>query len=130
MSQYSFESKRFQPLLEAYLSSNCNFNELPPGIKKQGMRVYIHDNIPSTWLGDGFNFIEAHFTKEAINEFRKNHNTMKFSYLKDKMLILQKWHLRTSYEDSTRKYTSFQNLSVQIVVESFRPLPYERPQPR
>ncbi len=121
------EKKVLKALLEAYLSSNCNFNDLPPGIKKQNMRVYIHDNIPYIWLCDGHNFIEAHFTKEAINEFRKTYNTMKFSYLKDKMLILTRWHLRTSFEDSSELFTSFQNVSVQIVVESFRPLPYEKP---
>lgn len=64
------------------------------------MRVYMHENIPSIWLCDGFNFIEAHFTKEAISEFRKNHSSTKFSQLRDKMMMLHKWRLVLKHEDS------------------------------
>ena len=79
---------------------------MPIALKKQ-MRVYIHDNIPHLWLGDGFNFIEAHFTKDAINEFRKNFNTVKFSYLKDKILVVTKWRLVSNHVDSRTCFTSF-----------------------
>lgn len=89
---------------------------------KKPFRVYVYDNIPFVWLSDGYHFIEAHFTKEAINDFRKNHTTIKFSSLKDKMLLITKWKVIMKYEDSRKCYTSYQNISIQLVVEQFRPI--------
>ena len=64
------------------------------------MRVYMHDNIPHIWLCDGYMFMEAHFTKEAINEFRKTYSTTMFSALREKILILTRWKLVMKQEDS------------------------------
>jgi hypothetical protein len=44
-------------------------------------------------LGDGFNFIEAVFTKEAVNSFRKNYSHLKLSKMNDRLLKLNKWSL-------------------------------------
>jgi Telomere-binding protein beta subunit (TEBP beta) len=93
------------------------------------MRVYVHEIIPHIWLSDGYHFIEGHFTKDAINDFRKNYN-IKFSNLREKILIVTKWRLVMKYEDSRQSYTSYQNLSVHLVVENFRPLMYEKVAPR
>lgn len=125
---YYFEQQRLKPLISAFLQYGCDFDELPEALKGK-MRVYMHENIPSIWLCDGFHFIETHFTKEAINEFRKNHASIKFSQLRDKTMILKKWHLVLKHEDSLKSFNSFQNLSVHLVVEQFRPLPYEKPAP-
>lgn len=71
------------------------------------MRVYVHENIPFVWLCDGYHYIEAHFTKDAINDFRKNHTTVKFSNLREKILILTRWRLIMKHEDSKTSYTSY-----------------------
>ena len=52
------------------------------------MRVFIIELIPQILISDGFNFIEAIFTKESINEFRKNYSHVKFSNLRDKVIYL------------------------------------------
>jgi len=107
MSQpYTFDDQRLKPTVAAFLNSGCDFNEVPSSLKKQ-MRVYVHDNIPHLWLCDGYNFMEAHFTKDAINEFRKNYSTVKFSSLKDKILVLTRWRLVMKHEDSKTSYTSY-----------------------
>jgi len=126
---YSFDKERFKPLVAAYLNANFNFNEISPELKKP-MRIYVHDNIPLIWLGDGYHFIEGHFTKDGINDFRKNHSNIKFANLRDKILVVSRWRLVKKYEDSKKSVTSFQNISIHLVIESFRPLLYEKPQPR
>jgi hypothetical protein len=65
---------------------------MPLALKKP-MRVYVQDNIPYVWLSDGYNFMEALFTKEAINEFRKHNSTLKFSSLREKILYVNKWSI-------------------------------------
>jgi Telomere-binding protein beta subunit (TEBP beta) len=126
---YSFDTERFKPLVAAYLNAGFDFNEISPELKKP-MRLYIHENIPHIHLSDGFHFIESHFTKDAINEFRKNHSNTKFTSLRDKILVVTRWRLVKKNEDSRKVITSYQNISVHFVVESFRPLLYEKPQPK
>lgn len=121
-----FEQERLKPTVEAFLNSGCDFNEVPMALKKQ-MRVYVHDNIPHIWLSDGYHFVEAHFTKEAINDFRKNYSNVKFNNLREKMLAISRWRLVAKYEDSRSSLTSYMNVSVHLVVENFRPLVYEKP---
>jgi hypothetical protein len=72
--------------------------------------------------------MEAHFTKDAMNEFRRNFTPRhKFSHLRDKILVVTKWHVVMKSEDSRRSMTSFSNVSIQIVIEQFRPVLHDRP---
>lgn len=125
-STYTFEAARFKPVVQSFLNTGCDFAEVPQELRRQ-MRVYVHDNIPHLWLCDGYHYMEAQFTKEAINDFRKNYSTIKFSSLRDKLLILTRWHLVMKHEDSRKSFTSYQNVTIQLVVEQFRPLHFERP---
>lgn len=59
------------------------------------------------WVSDGYHFIEAHFTKESISEFRKNYSHMKFSSLRDKIIYISKWSLRVKALSSKECYTSY-----------------------
>lgn len=97
---------------------------LPPFLSRP-MRVMIAEMIPTIMISDGHNLIEAVLTKECIFEYRKNFSHLKFSSLKDKILLLNKWSLLIESVDSTTVYNSFNNLTIKIVVESFKPLNYE-----
>lgn len=105
-TKYVFESEKFKPIISAYLNAGCNFSEMPSALKKP-IRVTVNENIMNIWLSDGFHYIEAHFTKDAINEFRKNHTTLKFSALRDKILVVTRWRLIHKYEDSKECFTSY-----------------------
>lgn len=126
---YYFEEERLKPAVAAYLNSGCNFNEVSSHLKKQ-MRLFVQEDIPTIWLSDGKHFIESHFTKDAINDFRKNYSNIKFSNLREKILVVTKWRLITRYEDSRTQPCSYQNISIHLVVENFRPLMYERVAPK
>lgn len=91
------------------------------------MRLCLWENIPYVWLSDGYNFMEGLFTKEAVNEFRKNYPHIKFSALRDKMILASKWSLRVRQTDSRKDYTSYQNIHVQIIIEHFKPILHEKP---
>lgn len=103
---YSFDKERLKPLVAAFINADFNFNEISAELKKP-MRIYIHDNIPLIWLSDGYHFMEGHFTREAINEFRKIHSNIKFTTLRDKNLMVTRWRLVKKHEDSKKSLTSF-----------------------
>ena len=94
---------------------------LPNGIKKY-MRLAVHELIPFVWLSDGFNFIEARFTKEAVNDYRKRYSHLKFSNLRDKLIYVVKWSLQIKQCDSQKVFTSYKNITVEFVIEEFKPI--------
>ena len=57
----------------------------PAALRKQ-MHLIIIEIIPQILISDGHNFIEAIFTKECINDFRKHYSYCKFSSLRDKVI--------------------------------------------
>lgn len=91
-SIYIFEQERLKPVISHFINSGCDFNAVPLELRKS-LRLFVIDNIPYMWLSDGFHFIEALFTKDAVNEFRKNYPHVKFSGLRDKILFVNKWSL-------------------------------------
>lgn len=97
-----------------------------PAFLSRPIRVFILEMIPQILVSDGFNFIEAVFTKESINEFRKNFSHCKFSSLKDKVIYLSKWSLFVDTADSKQVYNSFNNVTIKLVVESFKPISHEQ----
>jgi len=60
---------------------------------RQPMRLFVYETLPYLWLSDGFHYIEAHFTKESLNEFRKTNSTFKFTNLRDRIVFVYRWHL-------------------------------------
>lgn len=105
-STYYFERENLKPLLTSYINSNFDFEAVPLQLRKS-MRLCLWENIPYVWLSDGYHFIEGLFTKEAVNEFRKNYPHIKFSALRDKMILASKWSLRVRQTDSRKDYTSY-----------------------
>ncbi len=71
-SVYFFENERLKPLVTCFLNVNFD-NEAVPIPLKKSIRLAIKENIPLVMVSDGFHNMEAVFTKEAVNEFRKNY---------------------------------------------------------
>jgi hypothetical protein len=89
--QYTFEKELLKNLIQVFLTTGCNFEDGFPADFKKPIKLYFHETIPMVQLGDGFNFIEAVFTKEAVNSFRKNFSHLRLGNLRDRLLKLTKW---------------------------------------
>lgn len=74
-------------------------------------------------LGDGYNFIEAVFTKEAVNSFRKNYSHLCLSQMRDRLLKVTKWQLVVKHRPSNQHFNSYMNLGVYLIVSEFVPQP-------
>ena len=94
------------------------------------MRLYVHETIPYIWLSDGHNYIEAQFTKESISEYKSAYSHVRFSSLRDKILYVSRWSLEIKYANSNECFTSYQNVTLMLVIESFRPILNIRPNQR
>ena len=81
-------------------------------------------------LGDGFHYMEVEFTKEAMNIFQKEKNHVSFNNLRDRILYIVQWSLKLVFRDSYQTLNSYQNLSIVLVVERFKPIMNETPQQR
>lgn len=104
MSHY-FERPKFKSIIHYYLNQFCdmegqlqnlgmgssNMMQSFPAALKKSLRLFIIEIIPTILVSDGHNFIEAIFTKESINDFRKNYSHVKFSNLRDKVIHVSKW---------------------------------------
>ena len=120
---WTFEKERLKSLVTVYLNTGYDFdNCFPPNFKKP-LTLYFHEIIPMIQLGDGFNFIEAVFTKEAVNSFRKNFSHLCLSSMRDRLLKLTKWSLQLKQRASSKCFNSYKNLGVYLVISDFTPLP-------
>ena len=129
-SVVTFEKEKIRPIVELFLNTGANFKDKFPSEYKRPMRLIMSENIPMVCLGDGFTFVEAHFTKEAINEFRKNFSHMRFSSLRDKILYVQRWSLHLRQRDGNKHLCAYNNLAVMIFVEQFKPITHAIPSAR
>ena len=78
-------------------------------------------------LGDGFNFMEVEFKKEAVNTFKKDYSHLTFNELRDRIVYITAWSLKLCFRDSNTTLNSFENLSIVLVVEKFKPIMTEAP---
>ena len=124
---YSFEKPKLKNLVQVFLRTGGNWEEGFPASYKKPMRLFIYENIPQIDVCDGFHYMEAVFTKECMNDFRKNYSHLKFSDLRAKNLFVQKWSLNMRHRDSKKCNNSFQNLAVYIQIEQFKAITHERP---
>lgn len=114
MNPYFFERAKLKNLVQLYMKTGTNWEEGFPAHFKKPMRLFIHENIPVIQMCDGFHFMEAVFTQDCINDFRKNYSHLKFSDLRDKVLYAMKWSLQIRVRDSSKVFNSYENLSVYI----------------
>ena len=129
-STYVFTQEKLKRLVELFLNTGANFDEKFPNPFKKPMRVIMNENIPSVFISDGYFSIDANFTKEAIMEYKRNYSHIKFSALRDKILFLQKWSLHLRQTDSSKVFNSYNNLTVYVQIDQFKPITQEIPSAR
>ena len=64
-----------------------------PYVLRKDMYLIIIEILPEILVSDGHTFLQAIFTKESINEFRRQTSHLKFSQLRDKAIHVSKWKL-------------------------------------
>lgn len=130
-TSYIFDRPRLRPLVQLFLGTeDYDFEQSFPASFKKPLKLYFHEMIPMVQLGDGFNFIEAVFTKEAMNSFRKFNSHLCLMNMSDRLINVTKWALVVRQRPSMTCMNSSSNLAVYLVVYDFQPLPSYTALPR
>ena len=125
-----FEKEKLKPVVNLFLGTGANYEDKFPTQFKRPMRLVVSENIPSLRVCDGFHWVDALFTKDSINDFRKNWSHLKFSQLRDKLIYVQRWSLRLRQRDSSKQLCTYNNLTVVYCIEQFKPIVHEIPSQR
>lgn len=103
---------RLEALVAKYLTSKCEFDTFPQQLRQTQFKVSVFEFLPEVWVSDDQYYMEAVFTREAYNDFKKLHAGQKLLKLKDKMILVKRWGLVAKEVDSEEVYTSYMNVKV------------------
>jgi len=88
---------------------------------KKPIKCFVKESFPHFLVTDGFFFVPAYFTNDAVKEFKSKFSNVNIVDLKDKVIVLSEWSLETKKVNSSEVFTSYANLEVRLIVHSFKP---------
>lgn len=97
-----------------------DFSKVGKDMKKP-IKCYVKESFPYFLVSDGYFFVPCYFTKEAVAEFRQKFSNVRISELEDKVIVLNNWTLEMKKVNSAEVFTSYANLEVRLIVQSFKP---------
>jgi len=110
----------FKSLYSEMFNKGGDFNKVSKDLTKP-LKCFVKESFPHFLLSDGYFFVPAYFTNEAVKEFRSKFGNVNISDLHDKVIILNDWHLEMKKVNSVEVFTSYQNLEARLIVSSFKP---------
>lgn len=113
-------SSAFKQLYSEMFNVGGDFSKVSKEYKKP-LKCYVKESFPHFLVTDGFFFVPAYFTKQAIEEFRNKFGNVNVTDLRDKVIVLNTWHLEMRKVNSAEIFTSYMNLEARLVVTSLKP---------
>lgn len=105
-----------------------DFSKVSKDLKKP-LKCYVKESHPYFLVTDGYFFVPAYFTKDAVTEFHSKFPNVNIVDLHDKVIVLNNWTLEMRRVNSAEVFTSYNNLEARLVVHSFKPNLQERLNP-
>jgi hypothetical protein len=128
MSKPAAQQSAFKQLFTEILNQGGDFSKVNKDLKRP-LKCYVKESYPYFLVTDGYFFVQAHFTKEAVAEFRSKFANVNITDLHDRVIVLNNWALEMRTTNSADVFTSYANLEVRLVVNSFKPNLNERLNP-
>jgi len=72
-------------------------------------------------ITDGYFFVPAYLTKEAVSDFKSKFPNVTITDLHDKVIVLNEWSLEMKKVNSSEVFTSYAHLGARFLVHSFKP---------
>jgi len=127
MSKVSQQSA-FKQLFTEVLAQGGDFSKVSKDLKRP-LKTYVKESYPHFLVTDGYFFVQAHFTKEAVAEFKSKFSNVNITELHDRVIVLNSWSLELHRVNSAEVFTSYGNIEIRLVVHSFKPNLNERLNP-
>lgn len=119
MSKPAAQQSAFKQLFTEMLNQGGDFSRVSKDLKKP-LKTYVKESYPFFLVTDGFFFVQAYFTKDAVAEFKSKFGNVNIVDLHDKVIVLNNWSLEMRRVNSADLFTSYGNLEIRLVVHSFK----------
>ena len=110
----------FKQLYTEMFDQGGDFSKVSKNLQKP-IKCYVKEAFPYFLVTDGYFFVPAYFTKEAVAEYRQKFPNVSISDLAEKVIVLNNWTLEMKKVNSGEVFTSYANLEVRLIVSSFKP---------
>ncbi len=114
------QQSAFKTLFTELFNQGGDFSKVTKDFKK-AIKCQVKESFPHFLVTDGYFYVPAYFTKEAVADFRKQHGNVKITELDGKVIILNNWSLEMKKVNSAEVFTSYANLEARLIVQSFKP---------
>jgi len=115
----SAQQSAFKTLFTELLNQGGDFSKVSKDLKKP-LKTYVKESYPFFLVTDGYFFVQAYFTKEAVAEFKSKFGNVNIVELHDKVIVLNNWSLEMRRVNSAEVFTSYGNLEIRLIVHSFK----------
>jgi len=113
-------SSAFKQLYTEIFNQGGDFGKVNSNLKKP-IKCYVKESFPHFLVSDGYFFVPCYFTKEAVTEFHSKFSNVHIVDLAEKVIVLNNWTLEMRRVNSAEVFTSYANLEVRLIVQSFKP---------
>ena len=120
MSKVAANQSAFKQLYTEVFNQGGDFSKVGSNLKKP-IKAFVKESFPHFLITDGYFFVPAYFTKEAVSEFKSKFPNVAISDLAEKVIVLNNWTLEIKRVNSAEVFTSYANLEVRLIVQSFKP---------
>jgi hypothetical protein len=101
------------------LNQGGDFSKVSKDLKKP-LKTYVKESYPFFLVTDGYFFVQAYFTKEAVADFKSKFGNVNITELHDRVIVINSWSLEMRRVNSAEVFTSYGNLEIRLVVTSFK----------
>lgn len=112
------EKSAFKALYTEMVASNGDFSKVNAKYKKS-IKVYVKESFPHFLISDGYFYVPAYFTKEAVKEFKDKSASVHIVDLADKVIVLNKWTLETR-KAGNNSFGSYDGVEIRLNIQSFK----------
>jgi hypothetical protein len=112
------EKSAFKALFTEMVSNNGDFAKVNAKYKKS-IKVYVKESFPHFLISDGYFYVPAYFTKEAVKEFKDKSASTHIVDLADKVIVLNKWTLETR-KGGNNPLGSYDGVEIRLNIQSFK----------
>jgi hypothetical protein len=83
----------FKILLSEMLIANGDWSKMPKDFRKP-LKCFVKESYPYFLVTDGYFFLQAYFTKEALDEFKQKYGgEVKITNLESKVIVITSWSM-------------------------------------
>lgn len=119
MSKPAPQQSAFKQLFTEMLNQGGDFSKVSKDLKKP-LKTYVKESYPYFLVTDGYFFVQAYFTKDAVADFKSKFGNVNITDLHDRVIVINSWTLEMRKVNSAEVFTSYGNLEIRLIVTSFK----------